>query len=399
MNLKQIKEEFPLLSANPKLVYLDNAATTQKPAGVLKAMEHFYLSANANIHRGVYGLAEKADQLFDSSRQTVADFVGVSRDELVFTKNATEGANLLAFGIGEALVRPGDNVIVTELEHHANYLPWQEMAKRRGAELRIWPVDPETLLLQQGWLEKNTDQQTRVVAVTMMSNVLGYGADIENVVSVAHRHGALVILDAVQGVVHRAVNLTEMGVDAAFWTGHKLYGPMGTGAVYLTGDLAAKIPPMLTGGGMIMDLPDKWFDSPAKFEAGTPDVAGIVGLAEAIRFLQEIGLEHLSAYENNISLAMRQMLNTKSRVKLLSPKEAAQSSIISFEVDGLHPHDLASIFAEDDICARAGHHCAKPLLNRLGIKALTRISLGIYNQLEDVEKVEASLDRALEIFS
>lgn len=399
MDWKNIKDQFPLLSANPQLVYLDNAATVQKPASVLQAEQDFYHQANANVHRAVYALAEKADQIFDDSRLTIANFIGVSPEELIFTKNATEAANLLAFGIGEAYVGAGDNIIVTELEHHANYLPWQEMAMRRGAELRVWPLDPLTLELLPGWLENNLDQKTRVVAVTMMSNVLGSGVDIEKVVKLAHNQHALVVVDAAQAIVHHDIKAMKLGLDALFFTGHKLYGPMGTGALFLKKALADKIPPMLTGGGMIMDLPNKWFDSPIKFEAGTPNVAGIAGLAEAVRFVSDIGIDQIAAHEIELAQTMSAMLCSKPRVKLLVPTGSTASSILSFEVDGIHPHDLASIFAEDNICVRAGHHCAKPLLNRLEIQALTRISLAIYNQPNDIGSVEQALDKALNLFS
>ena len=399
MSLENIKSEFPLLESDPGLVYLDNAATTQKPRRVIDALTGFYGKSNANIHRGVYPLAESADRIYDGARKIVAEFVGAEPEQIIFTKNATEGANLLAFGIGEAMVRPGDNLIVTELEHHANYLPWQEMAKRRGAELRIWPLDIKTKELQTGWLEMNLDTRTKVVAVTMMSNVLGNGPDLTSIVSTAHQQGALVVADAAQWVAHKQVNFRGTGVDAAFFTGHKIYGPMGTGIVYISAELAEKIPPMLTGGGMIMDLPDKWFESPTKFEAGTPDVAGIAGLVEAIGFLRKIGWEKLAEHERSLAADMWDMLIAKPRVRLLLPDKKDLGSILAFEVEGIHPHDLASVLAEDKICVRAGHHCAKPLLYRLGVKAVTRISLGVYNRAGDVEAVETSLEKAFKLFS
>ena len=399
MSLENIKSEFPLLESDPGLVYLDNAATTQKPRRVIDALTGFYGKSNANIHRGGYPLAESADRIYDGARKIVAEFVGAEPEQIIFTKNATEGANLLAFGIGEAMVRPGDNLIVTELEHHANYLPWQEMAKRRGAELRIWPLDIKTKELQTGWLEMNLDTRTKVVAVTMMSNVLGNGPDLTSIVSTAHQQGALVVADAAQWVAHKQVNFRGTGVDAAFFTGHKIYGPMGTGIVYISAELAEKIPPMLTGGGMIMDLPDKWFESPTKFEAGTPDVAGIAGLVEAIGFLRKIGWEKLAEHERSLAADMWDMLIAKPRVRLLLPDKKDLGSILAFEVEGIHPHDLASVLAEDKICVRAGHHCAKPLLYRLGVKAVTRISLGVYNRAGDVEAVETSLEKAFKLFS
>ena len=398
MNWTEFKKQFPIFTRYPDLVYLDNASTAQKPARVLEAERDFYELSNANVHRGIYGLAERADQIYEEARQTVADFVGVAYNNIIFTKNATEAANMLAFGIGESLVKPGENVVVTELEHHANYLPWQEMAKRKGLELRVAPIDPDSGVLNMKTLEKMIDRKTRMVAVTQLSNVLGIKPDLDAVVAIAHQKGALVVLDAAQGVAHEATNFRTLGVDAAFFTGHKLFAPMGTGVLYLSDYLAERISPLLTGGGMIADLPDQWLPSPQKFEAGTPNVAGIAGLAEAIKFMKEIGPAKITAHEKKLSILCRQLLSKIPEVELFGPDEdKSQTSIVAFDVKGVHPHDLASILAEENICMRAGHHCAKPLLERMGKKALARVSFSIYNSPQDVEKLQSGIIKAINI--
>ena len=396
-SLAVIKKEFPVFTEYSDLVYLDNASTTQKPARVLAAERDFYVRSNANIHRGVYGLAERADAVYEGARRVVADFVGVAPDNIIFTKNVTEAANLLAFGSGESLVKAGDNIVVTELEHHANYLPWQEMARRKKLELRVVPIDPASGKLDMKVMEKMIDRKTRIVAVTQMSNVLGVRPDIAAIVEMAHQKGALVVMDAAQSVAHLPTDFAKLGVDAAFFSGHKIYGPMGTGMLYMTDDLAKRIPPLLTGGGMIANLPDQWLESPAKFEAGTPNVAGLAGLAAAIKFIKAIGLDKIAAQEVKLAGQCREILSHIAEVKLFGDNHDFPS-IVAFDVKGVHPHDLASVLAEDNVCIRAGHHCAKPLLKRLGKKALARVSLGIYNNADDLQRLEKGILRAIKKF-
>jgi cysteine desulfurase / selenocysteine lyase len=396
LNLDNIKSSFPIFKKHPNLVYLDNAATTQKPEAVLRAMDSFYRESNSNIHRGVYPLAVEADLVYENGRKVVADFIGAPTEQIIFTKNATEGANMLAFGIGEALVGSGDNVVVTELEHHANFLPWQEMAKHRGAELRVWAlVDilagkiPDSLI----------DDRTKVVAVTQMSNVLGVQPDISKLVERAHSVDAKVVMDASQSIVHMPLNVADLSVDAAFFTGHKLFGPMGVGVLYMTDYLSSKIPPMLTGGGMIKEMPDQWLDCPAKFEAGTPNVAGVAGLSEAIKFVMDVGIENIDIHEAELVAECRRELGEIPEVKLWGDDNGTNhSSIVSFEIKGVHPHDIASILAEENVCIRAGHHCAKPLMKSMGVQAVARASFSVYNTLEDVQALIAGVKRAINVF-
>ena len=398
--MTDIRVNFPIFQKYPGLCFLDNASTTQKPAAVLQAMEDFYLNANANIHRGVYPLAEKADQLYAEARKVTAKFVGAEVEEIVFTKNATEAINLAAFGVGEALVNEGDNVVVTELEHHANFLPWQEMAKRRGAEFRVVRVKNEMGDLDENDLTNLIDQRTKLVAVTGLSNVLGVQPNLQLIAQKANAVGALIAVDCAQLAAHRKIDVKEIGCDLAFFTGHKLFGPMGAGFAYIEKNLAAKIPPLLTGGGMIKELPDLWLEAPFKFEAGTPNVAGFVGMAAGLKMLSDLDWEEISKREKKLVKKCREILVKFPQVKLFGPSDEAQfSSIVAFNVDGVHPHDLASVLAEDQICIRAGHHCAKPLLGRLGINALARISFSIYNQESDLDKLESAVARAIKLFN
>jgi len=397
--MTDIRLTFPIFQKYPELCFLDNASTTQKPSAVLLAMENFYLNANANIHRGVYPLAEKADKLYVEARNVTAKFIGAEVEEIIFTKNATDAINLAAFGVGEALVNEGDNVVVTELEHHANFLPWQEMAKRRGAEFRVVRVKNEMGDLDENDLAKLIDQRTKVVAVTGMSNVLGVQPDLKLIMEKAKAVGALFAVDCAQLAAHGKIEVKLMGCDMAFFTGHKLFGPMGTGFVYIEKNLAAEIPPLLTGGGMIKELPAQWLEAPFKFEAGTPNVAGFVGMAAALKMLNEMDWQEISKQEKNLVKKCRAILSKFPEVKLYGPTDEEKfSSIVAFDVKGVHSHDLASVLAEDQICIRAGHHCAKPLLGRLGLNALARISFAFYNQESDLDKLESAVTRAIKLF-
>ncbi len=403
MQLSGIKKAFPIFQSeqfrSKSLVYLDNASTTQKPARVLRAMEDFYLHSNANIHRGVYGLAEQADKIYEESRKVAADFIGAETEDIVFTKNATEGTNLLAFGIGEKLIEPGDNIVVTELEHHANYLPWQEIAKRRGAEFRVVKVKNESGALDEHDWEKLIDRKTKVVAVTALSNVLGVQVDLAGVEVLAHAHGALLIVDCAQSAAHQKTDVKVMKCDAAVFTGHKLFGPMGTGFTFIKKELAEKLPPFLTGGGMLKDLPDLWLEAPTKFEAGTPNVGGLAGMAEALKMIGEIGWENIIEHEKQLVIQARGILAKIPQIKIYGPRAVDQSnSMIAFSVEKVHPHDLASILGEDNVCIRAGHHCAKPLLRSLGLNALARASFSIYNDQADLEKLVESVEKAIKLF-
>ncbi|MCC6643920.1 aminotransferase class V-fold PLP-dependent enzyme [Candidatus Peregrinibacteria bacterium] len=401
---QKIKAEFPIFNSQPELVFLDNASTTQKPLTVLDAERNFYLEANANVHRGVYEIAEKADQIYESVRSKVAAWIGAEAEEIVFVKNATEGANLLAAGMSEIL-KKGNSVVVTELEHHANYIPWQQAAKKAGAEFRVIGIDKESGdngvggdgsgNLDLNNLEEKIDAKCKVVAITMMSNVTGAQPDLTRIIARAKAVGAIVVLDAAQAAVHLKLEVKKLEADAIFFTGHKLYGPMGTGILYMKKNLAEKISPLLFGGGMVKELPDQWLNIPHKFEAGTPNVAGLAGLGAAIDFLSGIDRVAALEHEKNLVKLARKGLTEIVGVKLLGDEA---SSIISFTMEGIHPHDIASILAGEKVCIRAGHHCAKPLMNSLGLTACARVSFALYNSEQDVEKLIAAVKKARSIF-
>lgn len=388
---KKVKKDFPIFEKRPDLVFLDNASTTQKPLVVLESERDFYLESNANVHRGVYEIAAKADQLYEQVRAEIAEWIGASPDEIIFTKNATEGANLVANGFVGRL-KAGDEILITEIEHHANYLPWLEVARRTGAVVRVAKVNAD------GSLEilPLINEKTKIIAVTQMSNVLGVGPDLEAIVVAAEKVGAKVILDSAQGIVHGGLKVNATKVDAAFFTGHKLFGPMGTGILFLRKNLA-DINPLLFGGGMIKELPDLWLDAPHKFEAGTPNVAGLAGLSAAIKYFRQFDPKEIVDHEKKLVKMAHEELRKIEGVNLLSPDSAA--SIVSFVIEGVHPHDIASILGDAQICVRAGHHCAKPLMNALCLNACVRVSFALYNGPEDVDKLITAVKRVKQVFA
>jgi cysteine desulfurase/selenocysteine lyase len=402
MNKAEFKKQFPIFEKEPNLVFLDNASTTQKPAVVLQALQDFYLNANANVHRGVYGLAERADQVYEDARRICAGFIGAAPEEIVFVKNATEAANLVAYAYGNVVVEKGDNIVVTELEHHSNFLPWQQLALRKGAELRVVPI------LENGNLDMEKlialiDEQTRLIAITQMSNVLGNCPDLKTVIDLAHRNGAKVVVDAAQGISHLGLNVRNLDCDFAMVTGHKLFGPMGSGFLFGKKDLLAEAGAFMTGGGMIKELPTftqaVWLDAPAKFEAGTPDVAAVYGLAAAIKWLKQFSFEEIIEHDRELVKLCRAGLGKLPGITIFGPSdEQTWTSVVSFAIEGVHPHDIASILAEDNICIRAGHHCAKPLMKALGQKATSRVSFHLYNTKEDVLKLIKGVEKVLKIF-
>ena len=399
---EKIKQDFPIFGQIKDLVYLDNAATSQKPAVVLQAVQDFYTQSNANVHRGVYSLAEKADRIFEEARESCARLVNAEVSEIVFVKNATEAANLVAYGY-EKFIQPGDNVVVTELEHHSNYLPWWQVCQRRGAEFRVVRIEEQSGNLDLRQMAELVDEKTRIVAVTQMSNVLGNRTDLDRVIEIAHGVGAKVVVDAAQGISHLGFDVKKTEADFVLVTGHKLLAPMGSGFLYAKKDCLEKMEVFMTGGGMVLEIEGRngptWMDYPAKFEAGTPDVAALAGLSAAIKYLEMIGFNNILENDKKLVKLTREKLAGCSRIKLLgTDDEEDWSSIVSFTIEGAHPHDIASILAADKICIRAGHHCAKPIMKALGEKATNRVSFHLYNDENDVLKLVESIEKVLKIF-
>lgn len=415
-DLLDISGDFPLLGRTVRegkpLVYLDTGATAQKPTAVLDAERTFNLRHNAAVHRGAHQIAEEATEAYEAARSSLAEFVGVDFGEIVWTKNATEGLNLVAYsflnatlGAGGAeadrfRLREGDEIVVTELEHHANLVPWQQLAARTGAVVRWIPVTAE------GRLDMDRldviGERTRVVAFTHASNVTGTITDVAPIVERAREHNALTVLDACQSAAHLPVDLHELGVDFAAFSGHKMLGPTGVGALYGRSELLAAMPPFLTGGSMveIVTMDDTTFlPPPQRFEAGTQMVAQTAGMHAAVDYLSEIGMDRVAAHEEHLTAMMLQGMTTVPGVRILGPTEPGDRlAVVAFDVDGVHPHDVGQVLDDQGIAVRVGHHCAQPVHRSFGVHASTRASAGVYTSEGDVEAFITGLHRVVEFF-
>lgn len=408
LDLTAVRADFPILSRTVRdgkpLVYLDSGATSQRPTQVLDAERDFLLHSNAAVHRGAHQLAEEATDAYEGARADIARFVGTDVDELVFTKNATEALNLVAFALGDQrfgdhAVGPGDEVVISELEHHANLVPWQELCRRTGATLRWYGVTDD------GRIDLDSLQLTdavKVVAVTHQSNVTGAVTDVARVVESAREVGALVVLDACQSVPHMAVDFHALGVDFAAFSGHKMLGPTGIGVLYGRRELLAAMPPVLTGGSMIstVTMEESTFaDPPQRFEAGVPMVSQAVGLAAAVRYLESVGMESIARHEESLTVAALDALASIPGIRIVGPTDmVARGGAVSFVVDGIHAHDVSQVLDDDGVAVRVGHHCAWPLHRRLGVQSTVRASFALYNTLDEVEALARSLRRAQQFF-
>ncbi|WP_426567122.1 SufS family cysteine desulfurase [Angustibacter sp. McL0619] len=418
--LAALRADFPILGRTVRdgrqLVYLDSGATSQKPRQVMDAERAFYEQHNAAVHRGAHQLAEEATDDFEAARASVADFVGVAADEVVFTKNATEGINLVAYAMSNAatagleaarfVLGPGDEIVVTEMEHHANLVPWQELCRRTGASLRWLEVDDDGRLDLAG-LDTVVGERTKVVAFTHSSNVLGTMPPVAPIVARAHAVGALVLLDACQSVPHLPVDLTALGVDFAVFSGHKMLGPSGVGVLWGRRELLAAMPPFLTGGSMIEVVRmegSTYAAPPQRFEAGVPMAAQAVGLHAATDYLRALapdgaGMARVQAHERMLTGALLDALAERAWVRVIGPTSTEQrGGAVSFVVDDVHSHDVGQVLDDLGVAVRVGHHCAWPLHRRFGITATTRASFGPYNGLDDVRTLVAGLDRVCDVF-
>lgn len=396
-----IAQEFPILDREG-LVYLDSAATSQKPRSVIEAVSDFYAEHNSNVHRAVYPLAIEADELFDGAREKVASFCGAAPEETIFTSNATSAINLVSHAWGQANVGEGDEIVLTVAEHHANIVPWQMLCERTGAQLRWLDVDSEgRLSLDQldGFLSSG---RVKLVTVTHLSNVLGTINPVAEIVERAHEAGALALVDGAQAVPQIAVDFASLGADFYAWTGHKAYGPTGVGVLHGRREILEQMPPFMTGGGMIATVSRDgatWAPLPDKFEAGTPPIAEAVGLGVALDFMSSLGIEAIRSHERELTAYMLGRLSEVPGLKVSGPPEAAErGALASFTLDCAHPHDVAEILARDQVSVRAGHHCTQPLMDLLGEPATTRASLAVYNSREDVDALIEGLGRVIDIF-
>jgi cysteine desulfurase/selenocysteine lyase len=401
-----VKADFPLLverrDHGKPLVYLDSAATSQKPRQVIEAVDRYYRRSNANVHRGVYALAAEATDLFEGARQRVAAHVGHETQLTVFTKNATEAINLVAQSWGREHVGEGDEVLITEMEHHSNIVPWQLLCEERGATVRWLPVGDDGTLSLEDLDAALASGRVKLVAVAHVSNVLGTINPVAQIASRARAAGALTLIDGSQAVPQMPVSVAETGADFYAWTGHKALGPTGIGVLHGRRELLEGMRPFLGGGDMISKVDfdgSTWNDLPWKFEAGTSPVAEGVGLGVAVDYLRDIGMEAIRAHERDLAAYALQRLPEVAGLRIFGPRDPdLRGGAVSFAIEGIHPHDLAELCDREAVCIRAGHHCAQPLMRRLGVPATARASFHVYNSREDVDRLVEALTRAREVF-
>ncbi|ATL68465.1 cysteine desulfurase [Nocardia terpenica] len=407
LDVARIRADFPILHRTVRdgkpLVYLDSGATSQRPLAVLDAEREFLTTANAAVHRGAHQLAEEATDAYEGARADIARFVGVHANEIVFTKNATESLNLVAYSFADDRfpyrVGPGDEIVVTELEHHANLVPWQELARRTGATLKWYGITDD------GRIDLDSlelSPATKVVAFTHQSNVTGAVADVAEMVRRAREVGALTVLDACQSVPHAPVDFRELGIDFAAFSGHKMLGPSGVGVLYGRYALLEETPPFITGGSMIETVTmegSTYAPPPQRFEAGVPMTSQVVGLGAAVRYLDAIGMEAVAAHEHALTGAALEGLGALDGVRIIGPTEnVARGGAVSFVVDGIHAHDVGQILDDEGVAVRVGHHCAWPLMRRLGVPATARASFAVYNTLDEVDALVAAVRKAQSFF-
>lgn len=395
------RDDFPLLAGQPGLHYLDSAATSQKPGVVLDAIRGFYETANANPHRGAYSLSVKATEVYHDARARIARFFGVADPAtVIFTRGTTESVNLVASSWGGVAVQPGDDVIVTAMDHHGNFVPWQQLAIRQRGHLRIWEMEPDgTLDLDK--LRALLSNRTAVVAFNHVSNALGTVNPVREIADLAREAGATTVCDGAQSAPHMKVDFAELGVDFYAFSGHKMCGPMGIGALIGRRELLESMPPYQMGGDMIefvRDADTTWNVLPHKFEAGTPNAADAVGLAAAVEYLDSIGMDDVQAHEHALMEIAYGRLSEIDGLTIYGPSPAQRSGVISFTLADVHPHDLATVLDGEGVCIRAGHHCAQPLMRRLGVAATARASFYLYNDESDVDALVRGLHKARDIF-
>ena len=399
-DIEKIRADFPILEREVnrrKLVYFDSGATAQKPLSVINLTDRLYSEHNANIHRGVHYLSGQMTDMYEAARERVRAFIGAEhREEVVFTAGATASINLVAYAWSERFLHEGDNVVVSEMEHHSNIVPWQLACQRKGAELRVLPFDDEGYLCVD-MLDDLVDERTRLVAVTEASNTLGTCPNLEPIVAKAHSVGAHVMVDGCQGIVHGGGRVAERGYDFYAFSGHKLYGPTGIGVLYGRRELLEAMPPFMGGGDMVDKVTfakTTYAPLPLKFEAGTSNFIGAVGLAEAIDYVENIGVENIEKHEHKLLNAMTERLSRIEGLRIYGTTEN-KCPIVSFTIEGTHPYDVGMILDKLGVAIRTGHHCAEPVMTHYGVTGMCRASIGMYNTLEEVEVLAKGIERAV----
>lgn len=403
LNIDQIRDDFPILSRTvygKPLVYLDNGATTQKPRAVVEAITEEYYSVNANVHRGVHFLSQRATELHEASRETVRRFINArSTNEIVFTRGTTESINLLAYSYGEACMKAGDEVILSTMEHHSNIVPWQLLQARKGIVLKVIPMNDRGELLLDAY-EKLFTERTRLVCVAHVSNVLGTVNPVKDMARTAHSHGVPILIDGAQSIPHMPVDVQELDADFYVFSGHKVYGPTGVGVLYGKEDWLDRLPPYQGGGEMIQHVSFErttFNELPFKFEAGTPDYIGTTGLARALDYVTALGMDRIAAYEHDLTEYATRQLKQVPGMRIFG-EAPEKGSVISFLVGNIHHFDMGTLLDRLGIAVRTGHHCAQPLMQRLGIEGTVRASFGLYNTREEVDALVAGVERVSRMF-
>ena len=403
MDITKIRADFPILSREvygKPLIYFDNGATTQKPRCVVDAIVDEYYSVNANVHRGVHFLSQQATELHEGSRETVRRFINARTSaEVIFTRGTTEAINLLAFSFGEEFMKEGDEVIISTMEHHSNIVPWQLLAARKGISIKVIPMNDRGELLLDEY-EKLFSDRTRIVSIAHISNVFGTINPVKEMIATAHAHGVPVLVDGAQSIPHIQVDVQDLDVDFFAFSGHKVYGPTGVGVLYGKEEWLDKLPPYQGGGEMIQSVSFEkttFNELPFKFEAGTPDYIGTTGLAKALDYVSAIGLEQIAAHEHELTIYAMQRLGEIEGVRFLG-EAAHKSSVVSFLVGNIHPFDMGTLLDRLGIAVRTGHHCAEPLMRRLGIEGTVRASFAMYNTKEEIDALVAGVDRVRKMF-
>lgn len=401
MKINNIKKDFPLLE-NENITYLDSGATTQKPIQVIKAVEEFYQKYNANPHRGAYSLSVEATEQYENTRTKIAKFINAKhREEIIFSKNATESLNLIAYSYGLDNLKKDDEVVISIMEHHSNLVPWQKMTKQTGSKLKYMYINENYEITDEEIENKITDK-TKIVGITHVSNVLGTINNVKKIIKYAHKKGAVVIVDASQSIPHMKIDVQDLDADFLVFSGHKMLAPLGIGVLYGKREILNKMTPFLMGGDMIEYVYEQdttFAPLPNKFEAGTQNVEGVIGLGAAIDYIENLGYDKIQEIEHEVISYARQELSKLDYLTLYTtPNEENHSSVISFNIKGVHPHDVASILDSEGVCVRSGNHCAQPLMRFLGIDSTCRASFYIYNTKEDVDKLVKALDKAYNMF-
>lgn len=395
-----MRKDFPIFQKNKELIYLDNAATTQKPQVVIDSIKNYYENNNANAHRGVYALSETATRMLIDARKIFARFINTESNNIIFTKSSTEGINLLANSFERTFIfDKEDNIVVTEIEHHSNFLPWQQLCKRTGSEFRVVPYDMKKQNIED--VSKYVDENTKIVAFTAMSNVTGLIIDVKKKVQDIRKKNknVIIVIDVTQYIAHNELNVNTWGADFVAFSAHKIYGMTGTGVIYAKTRFLEKMEPFLYGGNMISSVSiekSEWAEPPEKFEAGTIDTAGIIASAEAVKYLQKNFIEYMGIEEKLKEYALKRLKTVKG-LEIIGHNTKNYGPVISFTIKGIHPHDLATICDRHDVCIRSGHHCAQPFMKKLGVPATSRLSISFYNNTSDIDTLIDAINDAKKI--